>query len=225
MSIVRSLSFVVVAAIVSASAIGCASETAEHDASKVTLAGKVAGGNGNVSAKSFGGVTAGAQGLHVIAHRVHRPGDIGGLVDVPVAADGGFHLDVPKDSRWIVTIDSAGDKSAMISFGTGGKNVLSVAGDAHGGVVDLGSVKISGGEAYADIVIDGKLGLAAALAEADEVIEQANGAIAEARAAVAQAEKAAADAVAEANKAVSDAEAARKAAEAAAAAAAAGAGH
>lgn len=211
MSIVRSLSFVVVAAALSTFAAGCASET---DSDKVSLTGKV-GSASTVTPKIFGGVSAANGNLHVVAHKLHRKGEVGGLVDVAVNADGSFKLDVPRGSRWIVTVDGADQKSAMLSF-AGGKSVLDIAASGDEGKVDLGGIDIVGGEAYSSAVIDAKAGLAAALAELDEIYEAANGAIANAREAADEARKAADAARATADQARSDADAARKAAEEAA---------
>lgn len=211
MSIVRSLSFVVVAAVVSTFAAGCASET---DSDKVSLTGKV-GSASSVSPKIFGGVNVANGGLHVVAHKLHKRGEAGGLVDVAVAADGTFELDVPKGSRWLVTVDSADQKSAMLSF-AGGKSVLDIAAGTELGSLDLGGIDILGGEAYSSVSLEGKAGLAAALAELDEVYQAANGAIASAREAADEARKAADAARAAADQARSDADAARKAAEEAA---------
>ena len=70
---IRSLSFVVVAAVVSTFAAGCSSETDD----KVTLTGKV-GGASSVAPKAFGGLALenGAAGLHVVAHKLHRRGEV-----------------------------------------------------------------------------------------------------------------------------------------------------
>lgn len=208
---IRSLSFVVVAAVVSTFAAGCSSETDD----KVTLTGKV-GGASSVAPKAFGGldIRNGGAGLHVVAHRLHRKGEVGGTVDATVAGDGSFRLDVPRDSRWIVTFESSDQNSALMSFASG-KSVLGIGADGVGSV-DLGGIDIVGGEAYAALAIEGKEGLTAALAELDEVYETANGAIASAREAADLARKAADDARATADKARGDADAARKAAEEAA---------
>lgn len=216
MSFVRSLSIVAVAIVSTFAAAGCSSaEDAPSD--DVTLAGRI--GSGSTSARAFGGLTASAGNLHVVAHRVHRRGERGGVVDVAVGSDGTFRLDVARGSRWIVTVDGASQGSAMLSFGSGGKNVLSVGANEGGAVVDLGGVKIVGGQAYTDVTVDGKFGLAATLAELDEIYESASGAIEDAREAVAAAQKAAEDARAAADQARSDADDARKAAEDARAAA------
>lgn len=212
MSIVRSLSFVVVAAALSSFAVGCASEPDDSD--KVSLTGKV-GSASTIAPKIFGGVVVANGNLHVVAHKLHRRGEVGGVVDVAVAADGTFEIDVPKGSRWIVTVDSADQKSAMLSF-AGGKSVLDISSSSGVGSVDLGGIDIVGGEAYSSISLEGKAGVAAALAELDEIYEAANGAIASAREAADEARKAADAARAAADQARSDADAARKAAEEAA---------
>jgi len=216
MSFVRSLSIVAVAIVSTFAAAGCSSaEGASSD--DVTLTGRI--GSGSTSTRAFGGLTASDANLHVVARRVHRRGERGGVVDVAVGPDGTFRLDVARGSRWIVTVDGSGERSAMVAFGNGGKNVLSVGASEDGAVVDLGGVKISGGQAYADVAIDGRFGLAATLAELDEIYESATGAIEDAREAVAAAQKAAEDARAAADQARSDADDARKAAEDARAAA------
>jgi hypothetical protein len=216
MSIARTLSFVVVAA-VSTLAGGCSSSDQGTPSSDVTITGKV--GSGSTSARSYGGVSAADRGLHVVARRLHREGEVGGSFDVPVGSDGSFRLSVVHGARYVITVDSADAKSAMIAFGAG-KNVVAVPASVSGGQVDVGGVNIVGGEAYTDVAIEGQLGLSAALAEADEIFEAANGAIASAREAVAEAQKAADDARHAADDARAAADQARKDAEAAAAAAA-----
>ena len=209
MSITRTLSFVVVAA-ASTLAVGCSSAEESASGSNVTLTGKV--GSGSTAVRTFGGVSASDRGLHVVARKLHRKGEAGGVVDVAIASDGTFRVDVARGARYVITFDSADSKSAMITFG-GGKNVIAVPTGASAGQVDVGGVKIVGGEAYADLAIDGKLGLSAALADLDEVFEAADGAIASAREAAEQALKAAEDARAAADRALDDAERARREAE------------
>lgn len=215
MSITRTLSFVLVAA-VSTLAVGCSSAEEGASSSNVSLTGKV--GSGTTSTRTFGGVSASDHGLHVVARRLHRQGEAGGIVDVAVGSDGTFRLDVARGSRYVITVDAADSKSAMIAFG-GGKNVIAVPAGAGAGQVDVGGVKIVGGEAYTDLAIDGKLGLSATLADLDEVFEAADGAIASAREAAAEALKAAEAARASADEALDAAERARREAEKAAAAA------
>lgn len=212
MSIVRTLSVVAVA-LVSAFAAGCSSNDDGPASSNVTLAGKV--GSGTASPRTFGGVSASDHGLHVVARRLHRQGELGGVVDVAVGSDGSFRLDVARGSRYVVTVDSGDAKSAMIAFG-GGKNVIAVPAGASAGLVDVGGINIVGGEAYTDLAIDGKLGLSATLAELDEVFEAADGAIASAREAAEQALKAAEAARQAADQARDAADKAREAAEKAA---------
>lgn len=209
MSITRMLSLVVLAA-VSTLAGGCSSAETGPASSDVTLTGKV--GSGSTAVRTFGGVTATDRGLHVVARRVHRKGEPGGVVDVAVGSDGTFRLAVARGARYVITFDSADSKSAMIAFG-GGKNVIAVPADAGAGQVDVGGVKFVGGEAYTDLAIDGKLGLSAALADLDDVFEAADGAIASAREAAAQALKAAEAARVAADQAQDEAERARREAE------------
>ncbi|MBS2017113.1 MAG: hypothetical protein JST00_29775 [Deltaproteobacteria bacterium] len=210
MSIIRTISLVTAVA-VSTLAVGCSSETDDSD--KVALSGKVAGGS-TVAPKAFGGVVVANGGLHVVARKLHRRGEAGALVDVPVNADGSFRLEVPRDSRWVVTVDGANASSALVSFASG-KSVLSVAGSGVPSV-DLGAIDVVGGEAYSKLSVEGLAGLDATLAEADEIFQAANGAIANAREAADEARKAADAARAAAEKARGDADAARKAAEEAA---------
>lgn len=209
MSIIRTISFVAAVA-VSTLAVGCSSETDESE--KVALSGKV--GGGTVAPRAFGGVNVANGGLHVVARKLHRQGEVGTLVDVPVNGDGSFRLEVPRDSRWVVTVDGADASSALVSFASG-KSVLSV-GASGVPSVDLGAIDVVGGEAYSKLAIEGMAGLAASLAEADEIFQAANGAIANAREAADEARKAADAARAAADKARDDADAARKAAEEAA---------
>jgi hypothetical protein len=209
MSIARTFSFVVVAA-VSTLAVGCSSADEGAPSSGVTLTGKV--GSGSTATRTFGGVSASDQGLHVVARKLHRKGEPGRNVDVAVGSDGTFRIDVARGSRYVITVDSADAKSAMISF-AGGKNVVAVQAGEGGGQVDVGGVKIVGGEAYTDLAIDGKLGLSAALADLDEVFEAADGAIASVREAAEEARKAADVARAAAEDARDAAEKAREAAE------------
>src|SRR3954447_8472562 len=115
MSIARTLSFVV-AAVVSTLAVGCSSHAEEGaSSSDVTLTGKV--GSGSTAVRTFGGVTAGDRGLHVVARQLHRQGEHGGNVDVPVLGDGTFRLAIARGTRYVITVDSADAKSAMIAFG------------------------------------------------------------------------------------------------------------
>ncbi|MBX3187267.1 MAG: hypothetical protein KF819_09635 [Labilithrix sp.] len=183
MSIARTISLFV--AVTAALTVGCSSA----DSDKVMLTGNI--GSTSTSTKSFGGVTAETSGLHVVARRVYKQGEVStGNVDVAVSADGSFRLAVDPEARYVVTIDAPDQKSALVSWGDG-KNVLAVQADGAGAQVDVGGVKIVGGEAYPDVPIDGKRGLRTTLAEIDDVFEAVDGAIANAREAADQARKAA----------------------------------
>jgi hypothetical protein len=200
MSLARTLSFFV-AVTAATLAVGCSSA---DDSDKVMLTGRI--GSGTTSTKAFGGVSASSGGLHVVARRVHKTGEVTtGNVDVVVGADGTFRLAVDHDARYVVTVDSPDQKSALISWGNG-KNVLAVAAGSSGAQVDVGGVKIMGGEAYPDVTIDGKFGLRTTLAEADDIFTAADGAIASAREAAEQARQAAEQARAAAEQARSAAE-------------------
>lgn len=208
--------FALVAFALSLFAAGCSAEAADGS-DTVTLTGKV--GSGSTAARDFGGVSIGSGGVHVAARKLHKEGEPGGKVEVLVGPDGSFRLEVARGSRYVVTIDDDQDHSAILEIDDG-KNVLSVSTGEDGATVDLGNVTVQGGEAYAEVKIDGKLGLQATLAEADEIFEAANGAILAAREAIAQAEKAAEEARQAAEQARDAAEQARDAAEKAAAEAA-----
>jgi hypothetical protein len=192
-------------------AVGCSS--ADDDASdSLALSGRI--GSGQARTQGWGSVSVGAGTVHVVARELHRPGSKGRKVDVIAGADGSFRLDVARGARWIVTVDGSDQNSAMVTFGDG-DNVLSVsAGDGIANV-DLGSISVVGGEARSEVLIDGKLGLEATIAELDEVFEDAAGAVKKALEAVEEAREAAEAARKAADDARDAAEAARKAAEAA----------
>lgn len=198
-------------------AFGCASESSddassESSSSRMMLTGNV--GAGGATAKTFGAISTSKGSLHVTAREVHARGVQGRSVDVAVAADGSFTVGVERGRRWLLTVDDADGKSAIITFGNG-QNVLRVSADGGVGRVDIGSLHVVGGEAQSSITFDAKLGLEAALAGLDDVFEAANGAIIAARDAAEQARQAAEAARDAAEAARDSAEAARQAAEAA----------
>lgn len=207
------LAFVVVGSIFS---VGCAADdTSGSSSDKVTLTGNVGGGSGTTT-KTFGNVSTTASGLHVSAHELYVKGTDGRTVDVSVANDGTFRLDIARGSRWVVTVDDANGQSAILKFGDGESAISASSGDGAA-VVDIGSIHVVGGEARTDFLIDGKFGLESTLARADELFKAADGAILAAQEAVAQAEKAYEDAMKAAENAAAAADEAAKAAEDAAA--------
>ncbi len=193
---------------------GCTAEVAsgQGDASKVSLAGRI--GGGTISTRTFVGVTGSGSELKVSARELHKRGAAGRNVTVDVSGDGSFKLDVARGSRWVVTIDDAQGNSSIVKFGDG-ESAVSVSADQTSGTgtVDVGNVKIIGGEAATDVIIDGKFGLQSTLVELDDVFEAANGALTEAQKALEEAQKAADDARKAAEDARAAAEDARKAAE------------
>lgn len=196
-------------------AFGCASEasgdgSSESASSRMMLTGNV--GGGSVAAKTFGAISTSKGSLHVTAREVHARGAEGRTVDVVVAGDGSFTVGVERGRRWLLTVDDADGKSAIVTFGNG-QNVLRVSADGSASRVDIGSLDLVGGEARASIAFDAKLGIEAALAGLDDVFEAANGAIIAAHEAAQQARQAAEAARDAAENARDAAEAARKAAE------------
>lgn len=109
------------------------------------------------------------------------------------SSDGSFRLDVARGARYVVTIDDSDGNSALVTFANG-SNALAISADGDSGIVQVGDLRVEGGEAHSDVTIDGRFGLAATLAELDEVSEAANGAILEAQAAVEEAHQAAEEA-------------------------------
>jgi hypothetical protein len=200
-------------------AVGCSANADEPGSaskgSELTLSGNVDGTSSGTSTKSFGGLTAGSTGLHVVAHEVHLRGTAGRSVDVGVAADGSFHVGLERGKRWLVTVDDASGHSAIVTFANG-ENVLRVSADGSSSRVDVGGLHVTGGEASASIALDAALGLEATLAAAEDVFEAADGAIIAARQAAEDARLAADEARKAADAALADAEAARKAAQQAA---------
>ena len=211
MTFVRSISLVSFVALAFAQ-VACGGSDQGSSSDKVTMTGRV-GGNG-VATQAFTGIST-SGGLHVIAHEVHKRGQEGRNVEVNVGKDGWFSVDLDRGARWMITVDDASGGSAVVSFG--GKSVIATGKDGGHAQVDIGSLHVVGGEARCDVTIDGKFDLAATLAEADEIIEAANGAVLEARAAAEEAQKAALAAAADAQD---QAKAAQDQANAAAAAAA-----
>lgn len=200
-------------------AVGCSANADDGSPSKdVTLKGNVGGSSSGTTTKSFGGLTSATSGLHVVAHEVHLRGVIGRTVDVPVAADGSFHVGLERGKRWLVTVDDAIGHSAILTFGSG-ENVLRIGADAAASSLELGSLALIGGEASAAAALDAALGVEATLAGLDDVFEAADGAVIAARAAADEARKAADEARKAAGDAQAQAEAARRAAEQAAQAA------
>ncbi|MBK8212552.1 MAG: hypothetical protein IPK71_02285 [Myxococcales bacterium] len=206
MSVVRTVSFFAALSLSIGALAGCTAESSDP----VVLKGRIGSGSSSTTTKTFGGLTGAEAGLHVTARELHKKGATGRKIDVPVAPDGTFAIDVPSGARWVLTVDgtvAAAEKSALFALAQG-KSVLD-ASVAKAGDVELGAVKVVGGQAIPELPIDGKAGLASALAEAEEVFESAQGAIVEARAAADEARAAA-------EKAQAEAEAARLAAEKAA---------
>lgn len=194
-------------------AFGCASENGDDpsdSSSSMMLTGNV--GGGTVAAKTFGAVSTTTGSLHVTAHEVHARGSAGRNVEVAVGADGSFVLGVDRGRRWLLTVDDAEGKSAIVTFGSG-ENVLRVSAEGGTGRVDIGGLQLVGGEAQSAARLDAKLGVEAAIAGLDDVFAAANGAIVAARDAAAQARQAAEQARQAADQARSAADAARKAAE------------
>jgi hypothetical protein len=211
-----------VALVLSASAAiaGCSSDADEgSNSSKVRLQGNVGGSSGSgTKTQTFGNISTTGGSLHVSAHELHAKGapDAAGRdANVIVNGDGSFSLDVDRGARWVVTVDDAQGNSAIVTFGDG-QSTIGVSADGEGGTVNIGNLKVVGGEARTDVQIDGKFGLESTLARADEVFKAANGAIIAAQEAVAEAQKAAQEALKAAEQAQNAAEEARKAAEEAA---------
>jgi len=207
MSLIRTLSVASVLVVALSSVVGCSSTSSEP----VVLKGRLGAGSSSTTTKSFGGLTGTETGLRVAARKLHRRGEVGATVDVLVAPDGSFALDVPSGSRWVLTVDGSADKSAIFAWDAG-KTVLDAT-QAAAGEIDLGAVRLLGGQATVEGAIEGKAGVRAALAEAEDVFESAQGALVEARAAVEEARVAAENAKKEADGARAAAEKARKEAE------------
>lgn len=224
-------SFVLFAALsaVVALASGCSStEDGTGSSNKVTLTGNINGaGSSGTKTQTFGNVNVSNNGssLHVSARELHARNADGRNVDVAVNPDGSFRLDVSRGSRWVVTVDDAEGKSAIVTFGNGTSAIsVRASGDGSNATVDVGSVHVVGGQARTSITFDGSLGLDATTIAADDVFLAANGALIAAQDAVAEAQKAAEEALAAAAQAEASAQDAAKKAEEAAAAAQAAAG-
>ena len=200
-----------VAVVVSfASLTGCTVENespgrAGSTSSKVTIEGNIP--KSGISTKTFGSVDISNGGAHVSARKLHRRGEDGGSVDVAVDGSGHFQLDVPRGSRYVVTVDDAEGHSALVTFANG-ESALDVSADGDSAEVSVGDLTITGGTAKSDVTIDGKFGLAATKAHVDEVFIAANGAILEAQKAFEEAMKAAEEALKEAQLATDEAMAA-----------------
>ena len=214
MALVRNISIAIASFVFVA---GCGGSGSGTDTQ--TIHGKL--GSGAVSAKSYGGISvaSGTSGLHVVAREVHKRGAAGRRVDVVLDANGEFRLDVARGSRFVVMVES-GQKSAMITLGNK-NNVLSIGASGSGATLELGNIRLVGGEARSSIQLDGSTGASFGTADLDDVFEDVNGALKEAQEAVAEAEKAANEAMKDAQAAEADAqkaaEDARRAAEEAAA--------
>jgi hypothetical protein len=182
---------------------------------QVTLRGRVGGGGTTVTPKTFGNVSTDSGSLRVSARELHARGTHGRKVDVAVGPDGSFQVAVARGARWVVTVDDREGESAIVTFGDG-ESALSVAGDGGSATIDVGNVRIVGGEARSDVLLDGQFGLEATLAHLDEVFETASGAIIAAEQALAEARKAYEEAFKAAEQALSEAERARTEAERAA---------
>jgi hypothetical protein len=215
MALVRNISIAIASFVFVA---GCSGS--DDAKSTQTLHGRVGTGSGSTSTRSYGGISTanGTAGLRVVAREVHKRGAVGRAVDVALDANGEFRLDVARGARYVVLVES-GAKSAMITLGNR-NNVLNVSANGGAGTVELGNLKLVGGEARSTVQIDGSSGVTFGAAELDDVFADAAGAIKDAEDAIAEAEKAAAEAIKEAEAAVADAqkaaEDARKAAEEAA---------
>ena len=181
--------------------------------SKVALTGNL--GSSGLAARSFGNLSEDGSWT-ITARELHVRGASGRTVDAIVAADGTFRLEVARGARWVVTVDDAKGGSAIVKFGDG-ESVVAVGADGDGATVDVGGIKVVGGEARSSVTIDGKFGLESTLASLDEVFEAANGALLAAQEALSEAQKAAEDALRLANEAEASAEEARRKAEALAA--------
>jgi hypothetical protein len=196
---------------------GCSAGTAENGSSPstssaVTLNGSV--GGGPISEASFVGFghTTVRSDLHVVAHELHARGETGRTVDVVVAADGSFHVDVTRGRRWLVTVDDASGASAIVTFANG-QNVLQVSAEGDAARIDVGGLELVGGEAESEVTWDAHVGVEVALASADDVFEAANGAVIAARDAANEARKAADEARKAGAAAQAAADQARQAAE------------
>lgn len=208
-----SLAFVVLGV---ASLAGCTVEnesSSGSSASKITIAGNLP--RGSVGTKTFGSVDISNGGAHVSARKLHRRGEVGGSVDVAVDGSGHFELDVPRGSRYFVTVDDADGHSALVTFANG-TSALELYADGNTSTVSIGDLTITGGAAESTVTIDGTKGFATTHAEFDEVFSAANGAVLEAQVAYDEAMKAAQEALKEAQLATDEA---RKAADEAAKAA------
>jgi hypothetical protein len=203
MSLRRIVSLVaVVVGFVSVTGCTVENESSGPSEPKVTLSGNIP--RSGMSTKTFGSVNVQNGGAHVSARKLHRRGEAGGSVDVAVDGSGHFELDVARGSRYVVTVDDAEGHSALVTFANG-SSALDVSANGESGNVSVGDLAITGGTAKSDVVIDGKLGLAATKAQVDEVFIDANGAILEAQAAFEQAMKAADEALKEAQIATEEA--------------------
>lgn len=234
MSLIRSALFGLF--VVSSVALGgCSSESEPASASsnegKVTLAGSLA--NGSVGTKGFGSVSTNNGSVHISARELHVRGGRGRNIEVTPSADGTFRVDITRGSRWVVTVDDDKGNSALVTFGNR-RSAIAVNQNGDYAKVEIGTLRVVGGEAQASIDLDTRWGLEATLSAADEVFEAANGALIAASEAVElarEATEAAERAVALANEAAGQAntaaDRAREAAEAAnrAAGAAGGAGN
>lgn len=211
----RSALSVLVLAISSAASVGCAAEAAgdpsASSADQLVLEGNV-GASAATTTKSFGAISTAKGQLHVTAREVHVRGTNGRSVDVDVAPDGSFRVDIARGSRWVVTVDDADGNSAMVTFGNG-NNVLRVRADGSASRVNIGALELVGGQARSSIALDAALGIEATLAGIDDVFEAANGTVIAAREAAEQAREAAEQARQAAEAARDSAEAARQAAE------------
>ncbi len=168
-----------------------------------TITGKLASGGSGGSTRAYGGVLLGSE-LHVAAYKLHAKGERGARVDVAVDANGHFRLDVPRGARYVVNVEGADGRSAvLVTFG-GAKGVLDV-GVAGGGDIDLGSLALTGGLARATALGAG-VGAAAAAAGVDEYFEAADGALMAARDAFDAARKATELACTDANKSIAAAQ-------------------
>lgn len=219
MSLLRNTVLVVASSFVFV--VGCSSSGPGSENTQ-TLTGNL--GSGSTSAKSYGGISVrnGTAGLHVVAREVHKQGVVAKKIDAVVDASGAFRLDVVRGSKYVVMVESADKKSAMITLGNK-NNVLTIGTSGNGAAIDFGRLHLVGGEARTSVSIDGSTGVAIGAADLDDVFEDVNGALKNAADAVAEAEKAAAEALKESQEAIDEAnkaaEEARKAAAAAAAAA------
>ena len=187
-------------------AVGCGSSSEQQPATR-TISGKLATG-GTTSPRAFGGVSVanGGAGLHVVAYQLVKKGERGARIDVPVTTDGRFSIDVSRGARYFIAIEAAGGQNSVLLNAGAGGNVFDVRADGSSGAVDVGSVKVVGGQARTSVTLGASSGIALSKALSDEVYQAYDGALKSAQAAVDEARKATEAACADAKKALDDAQ-------------------